>query len=208
MGVPVSTFNEFRESLSKAKGRSVIFGFLLYDSRPSQEVVNRFAQQQAPWIDELARGAGIYFFFPFKREEGEFRNPSVEIARIFDLGASRLPGVILFAPPEGDGKVTNKHAVYIPLEEQDFNDANTYEPIFIDLFELIGDSIAQKKESGMVLMHIKEELAKLRRRKTQRGFAANIRKGAHLIIFDIPKAIYGPFAEGFGKALGEKTAGP
>lgn len=208
MGVPVSSFDEFRDSLAKAKGRSVIFGFLLYDSRPSQEVVNRFAQQQAPWIDELARGAGIYFFFPFKHEEGEFKNPSVEMARIFDLGASRLPGIILFAPPGEGGKVTRKNAVYIPLEEKDFNDANTYEPIFIDLFELIRDSIAEKKESTKVLMHIKEELAKLRRKKAGRGFAANIRKGAHLIIFDIPKALYGPFAEGFGKALGEKAAGP
>lgn len=207
MGVPVSSFDEFRDSLRMAKGRSVIFGFLLYDSRPSQEVVNRFAQQQAPWIDELARGAGIYFFFPFKNEEGEFKNPSVEIARIFDLGVSRLPGVILFAPPDEGGKVSRKNAVYIPLEEKDFNDANTYEPIFIDLFELIRDGISKKKESAKVLMYIKEDLAKLRRKKTGRGFAANIRKGAHLIIFDIPKALYGPFAEGFGKALGEKAAG-
>ncbi|MGB5487736.1 MAG: hypothetical protein WBN06_10135, partial [Lysobacterales bacterium] len=102
----------------------------------------------------------------------------------------------------------SKHAVYIPLEEQDFNDINIYEPIFIDLFQLISDSIRTKKKSELVLRHIKDELAKLRRRKTKRGFAENIRKGAHLILFDIPKALYAPFAEGFGKALGERTAGP
>ena len=207
MGVPVSSFNEFREKLSEAQGRSVIFGFLLYDSRPSQQIVNHFAQEQAPWIDDLARGAGICFFFPFKREGDDFKNPSSEIARIFDFGLSRLPGIVLFAPPGKDGKVTSKHAVYIPLEEQDFNDINIYEPIFIDLFELIRDSINMKKNSELVLRHIKDELAKFRRRKNQRGFAGYIRKGAHLILFDIPKAIYTPFAEGFGKALGEKAAG-
>lgn len=207
MGVPVSSFNEFRSKLSAAQGRSIIFGFLLYDSRPSQQIVNHFTQEQAPWLDDLARGAGIYFFFPFKREGTDFKNPSVEIARIFDLGLSRLPGIVLFAPPGEDGKVTGKHAVYIPLEEQDFNDINIYEPIFIDLFQLISDSINTKKKSELVLKQIKDELAKLRRKKTQRGFAGNIRKGAHLILFDIPKAIYAPFAEGFGRALGERAAG-
>ena len=207
MGVPVSSFDEFRARFSGARGRSAIFGFLLYDSRPSQQIVEHFTQEQAPWIDELARGAGIYFFFPFNREGEEFKNPSVEIARIFGFGLSRLPGIVLFAPPGKDGKVTSKHAVYIPLEEQDFNDRNIYEPIFIDLFELIRDSIDKKKKSDLALRYIKDELAKLRRRKRQRGFAGYIRKGAHLIMIDIPKAIYAPFAEGFGKALGEKVAG-
>jgi len=50
-------------------------------------------------------------------------------------------------------------------------------------------------------------LAKLRKRRTKRGFTAYIRKGAHLVLFKIPKAIYGPFAEGFGRALGERAAG-
>ena len=207
MGVPVSSFNEFRDKLSKVQGRSVIFGFLLYDSRPSQQVVDRFTQEQAPWIDDLARGAGIYFFFPFKREGESFKNPSAEIARIFDFGLSRLPGIVLFAPPGKDGKVTSKHAVYIPLEEKNFNDINIYEPIFIDLFDLIRESIEQKKKSELVLRYIKDKLSKLRRKKSQRGFAGHIRKGAHLILFGIPKAIYAPFAEGFGKALGEKAAG-
>jgi len=208
MGVPVSSFDEFRSKLSAAQGRSIIFGFLLYDSRPSQQIVDHFTQEQAPWLDDLARGAGIHFFFPFKREGTDFKNPSVEIAGIFDLGLSRLPGIVLFAPPGEDGKVTGKHAVYIPLEEQDFNDINIYEPIFIDLFQLIRDSINTKKKSELVLRQIKDQLAKLRRKKTQRGFAGNIRKGAHLILFDIPRAIYAPFAEGFGKALGERVAGP
>jgi hypothetical protein len=131
--------------------------------------VNRFAQEQAFWIDDLARGAGIYFFIPFKREGEDFKNPSSEIVRIFDLGLSRLPGIVLFAPPGKDGKVTSKYSVYIPLEEQDFNDRNIYEPIFIDLFELIRDSINKQKDSELVLRHIKDELVKLRRKKNKRG---------------------------------------
>ena len=207
MGVPVSNFDDFRAKLTTFSDRSAIFGFLLFDSRPSQKAINQFTQEQAAWIDELAKGAGIYFFFPFKREGESFKNPSVEILRIFNLGVSRLPGIILFAPPGKDGKITSKHAVYIPLEEEDFDDANVYEPIFIDLFELIRESIGQKKTSEAALQHIKNELAKLRKRRSKRGFAAYIRKGAHLVLFEIPRAIYGPFAEGFGRALGERAAG-
>lgn len=107
-----------------------------------------------------------------------------------------------------DGKVASKHAVYIPLEEQDFNDINIYEPIFIDLFDLIRDSINKNNECALVLRHIKKELAKLRRRKNRRGFAGYIRKGAHLVFIEVPKAIYAPFAEGLGRALGEKVVNP
>ena len=208
MGVPVSGFNEFRAKLSEVQGRSVIFGVLLYDSRPSQQIVNQFTQEQAPWIDDLARGAGIYFFFPFERESEDFKNPSVEIARIFRLGLARLPGIVLFVPPGEDGKVSSKHAVYIPLEEQDFNDIAIYEPIFIDLFDLIRDSIEKHKKSELVLRHVKDELAKLRSRKNRRGFARYIRKRAHLIMFDLPKALYVPIAKSFGRALGEKIVSP
>jgi hypothetical protein len=81
------------------------------------------------------------------------------------------------------------------------------EPILIDLFELISESIRCEKTSEAVLIQIKNELSKLRKKRTRRGFAAYIRKGAHLILFEIPKSIYGPFAEGFGKALGGRAAG-
>ncbi len=207
MGVPVSNFDDFRAKLKDFSDRSVIFGFLLYDSRPSQKVIDQFAQKQADWIDQLARSAGIYFFFPFRREGKSFDNPSAEILGIFNLGVSRLPGIILFAPPGKEGKISANHAVYIPLEEKDFGDVEVYEPILIDLFELIRESIRQEKSSEAVLIHMKNELSRLRKRRTRRGFAAYIRKGAHLILFEIPKSIYGPFAEGFGKALGGRAAG-
>lgn len=177
MGVRVSSFDEFSNKLSNYRKRSVIFGFLLFDSRPSQEVINVFTQRHDRWIDELATSAKIYFFFPFKREKEDFINPSVEIAGIFEIGVSRLPGVILFAPPGKGGKVTGKRAVYIPLKERDFNDRAIYEPILVDLFELIKKSIKNHKKSELVLSHIKKELAKLRRRKVSRGFGSHIRKG-------------------------------
>jgi hypothetical protein len=185
-----------------------VFGFLLFDSRPSHQVVQRFAQEQARWIDELARGAGIYFFFPFKKEGKEYKNPSTEVVRLFKLGIARLPGIILFAPPTKDGKLLNEQAVYIPLKEDDFNAIRVYERIFIDLFELIRVSLEKNNTSQDAIAYIKEELGRLRKQKSRRGFASYIRKGAHLVLVDIPKALYGPFAEGFGKALGEKAAGP
>jgi hypothetical protein len=66
--------------------------------------VNRFAQEQAFWIDDLARGAGIYFFIPFKREGEDFKNPSSEIVRIFDLGLSRFQALFSLRLLEKMGK--------------------------------------------------------------------------------------------------------
>ena len=206
MGVPVASFDDFRGKLLEVRDRSAIFGFLLYDSRPSQQLVNHFARTQGDWIDELARSAGIYFFFPLRRDGERFRNPSIELLRIFKLGVSRLPGIILFAPPGEDGRVSNRHAVYIPLQERDFNDVNVYEPIFIELFDLIREALEHHPQSDRALEHIRQQLARLRRRKGQRGFAAHLRKGAHLVLFELPRSIYGPFAEGFGRALGERAA--
>jgi len=185
--------------------KSMIFGFLLYDSRPSQQTIKNFTQKQAPWIDELARGAGIYFFFPFKKEGENFRNPSPEITRLFNLGVSRLPGIILFAPPASHGKIISKHAVYIPLEEKDFDDDRVYEPLLSQLFDLIRDSIEISQNSHEVLVRIKDQLVRLRRKKNERAFASYIRKGAHLVLFELPKAILSSFSEALGKALVEKV---
>lgn len=207
MTLPVSDLDAFRARLAGPGDKSVIFGFLLYDSRPSQQVVGAFAQDQAAWIDELARGAGVQFFVPVRKVGSELRNPSPEIVRLFGLGVSRLPGILLFEPPSADGRIKKKHAVYIPLEKRDFNDPAVYEPILTDLFDLIRDSLEQHRSGQKALQQIRERLVRLRRKRTRRGFAAYIRKGAHLILVDIPKAVYAPFAEGLGKALGEKAAG-
>ena len=207
MGVPVSNFNEFQDKLISVKKKSTIFGLLLYDSRPSQKTIARFAQENPEWIDELARNAGIYFFFPFKSDNKNFKNPSIELARMFKLGLSRLPGIVLFAPPDDTGKVAAKHFAYLPLEEQDFNDANIYEPILDELFGLIRDSIDQHKKADAVLHHIKNELSRLRRTKNRRGFARYLRKGAHLVLVELPKSLLDTMAESMGKALADKVVG-
>jgi len=206
MGVPVSSFNDFRKKLLHVKGKSIIFGFLLFDSRPSQDIVNEFTQKQAPWIDELAKHAGIYFFFPFKSEGKKFSNPSTKITKIFNLSLTRLPGIVLFAPP--NKTAAKNHAVYIPLKEQDFNDARIYEPIFIDLFELIRESIRKNQTADKALQQIKKELATLRKKERRRGFAEYIRKGAHLVFIDIPNVITVNFAEGIGRGMADKALGP
>lgn len=207
MGVPVCSFDDFVEKLKNVEKRSAIFGFLLFDSRPSQDMVTHFTQNQGVWIDELARGAGIYFFFPLKSDGEEYKNPSPSIARIFNVSPSRLPGIILFAPPGKDGRLQKAHAVYVPLEKEDFNDPTVYEPIFMDLFEEIRLSMDENKTSSAVLKQIKERLVMLRKRKYKRGFARYIRKSAHLVFVELPKGLYDPMAQSFGKTLGERIAG-
>jgi len=207
MGVPVSNLDDFQEKLARFSNRSTLFGVLLFDSRPSQQVVGRFAQEQAEWINELAHGAGIYVFYPFKKDGEKYKNPSTQIARLLGLGVGRLPGIVIFPPPIDGGRLAREQAVYIPLQNADFNDAQTYEPIMIDLFELIKEGLRNTDTSNSALVYIKDKLAILRRKKSKRGFSVHIRKGAHLVFVDMPKAVYGPFAEGFGKALGVKAAG-
>lgn len=205
MGVPVSSFNDFRKKLQDVKGKSIIFGFLLFDRRPSQKVINEFTQEQPPQIDELAKNAGIYFFFPFKNEGENFSNPSSRIAKAFNLGLSRLPGIVFFAPPDKSGK--KNPVVYIPLKAKDFNDSQNYETIFIDLFELIRESIANNRTSTEVLESIKNELVTLRNRDRRRGFSQYIRKGGHMIITDMPKGVLKALSEGAGRAMADKAFG-
>ncbi len=207
MGVPVTSFNDFQAKLKESRKKSVIFGFLLYDSRPSQKVVADFSQAQPEWIDELARSSKIYFFFPFKTTGTGFANPSAEVARLFRIGLSRLPGVLLFVPPGTDGKLRSEHAVYLPLAAEDFGDAEIYEPILIDLFELIRTTLRKTQVPHEVLVLIQAEVKRLRRRTAQRGFADHIRKGAQVMLFEIPRQLIDSIAEGLGKALGGQLAG-
>lgn len=206
MGVPVIGFDDFEQKLERVRRRSVIFGFLVYDSRPSQKSIARFAREQADWIDEMARGAGIYFFFPFRKEGELFENPSPEVMRAFGLGLSRSPGVILFAPPHPDGTIRTEHAVYLPLEKKDFGDPEIYEPVMDDLFRLVGACLEEATGSHDALARISARIKSLRRRRTGRGFARLLRKGGHAALFKVPPALYSPIAEGAGKAVVDLAA--
>ncbi len=208
MGVPVKGIDDFRRKLRRVRRESVIFGFLLYDSRPTQESVASFANTQGEWIDELARRTGIYFFFPIKSTDGQdWRNPSPEVMRAFKLGTARLPGVVLFAPPRPDGSFRTKHAVYVPLAEQDFDTPEAYQPVLDDLFALIYDCLSDAEGSHETLALIQSRIKKLRRSRNRRGLVQWLRKGARVSLFEVPAKLYGPFAEGFGKALGDRVVG-
>jgi hypothetical protein len=89
MGVPVASFDDFQSKLVEWRDEAAIFGILLFDSRPSQGVIQSFTEAQKKWIDEFARGCGIYFFYPLQTKRKKYQNPSPDIAAslIFPLGA-------------------------------------------------------------------------------------------------------------------------
>lgn len=61
--------------------------------------------------------------------------------------------------------------------------------------------------SHEALALIKGDVTRLRRRRSERGVVQWLRRGAHAVLFKVPAALYGPFAEGLGKAFGERAAG-
>ena len=75
-----------------------------------------------------------------------------------------------------------------------------------ELFRLIRKCLAQGTTSHETLLLIKQSIGKLRKAKTRRGLAAWLRAGARTTLFEVPAKLYGPFAEGFGKAAGEQIA--
>ena len=207
MGVPVTSFDDFTKKLNRFQKGSPVFGFLVYDGRPSQRAVRKFAQRESTWIDDLARGAEIYFFYPHMRDKTKFKNPSREIMNLFNLRSSRLPGIIFFAPPRVDGSVRTEHAVYVPLASADFGEPSVYEPILDELFGMVRASVENAGTSHGALVAIHSHLGRLRRRRGWRGVADRLRKGARLVLFQAPAAVWAPVGEGIGKALGSGITG-
>lgn len=96
-GVPVLNFEDFEAKFAQLKNKRKLFGFLLYDSRPTNQVVEKFTQERYNWLDELAGFGKIYFFFPLRKAAPKiFENPSLEVAKFFNLDAGKLPGILLF----------------------------------------------------------------------------------------------------------------
>ena len=168
-------------------------------------MIEAFTQQHADWIDELARTAGIYFFFPFRVTGERFLNPSPEIVRLFNLELAHLPGVLIFALPRADGTVQADHALFVPLEEQDFGEPRIYEPILDDLFELVREGLSKSQTPAGVLAFLRGEVAVHHQRRVQIGLSRYMKKGAQVLFIKIPKAVLDSFAEAFGKALAEKV---
>jgi hypothetical protein len=203
MGVPVWTLNDFYSKLSRTKNSARVVGFLLYDSRPSHKPVESFIDAQTEYIDDFARNTGIYFFYPFRVDGKQFRNPSPDIAREFNIDAKELPGILIFVPPP----MHCEDAVYLPLKKQDFTVPATYETIFNDVSEILRRALAQKMSTQDMLIYLAHEAARLKIQWMRQRVVGALARGTNQFLLKLPAVLLEAFGEGLGKAVGEKAIG-
>jgi hypothetical protein len=94
-----------------------LYSFLLFDDRASHTVVEKFAANEYEWLDNLAASVKTTIFVYFRKEtiakllrpknngkeqvlivgtKDQFRNPSLEVAKLLGVKPSELPGIAFF----------------------------------------------------------------------------------------------------------------
>ncbi|MBS0181164.1 MAG: hypothetical protein JSS39_02070 [Nitrospira sp.] len=185
MGVPIASFDDFSSKLVQRREEAAIFGVLLFDSRPSQKVVKSSTEAQTEWLDDFARACGIYFFYPLQKRGKKFKNPSPDIARIFSIPTAKLPGILMFAPPNPDGTIRADYAVYIQLADADFSKPSVYEPIFDDLSQVVGEAKVPASSTQEMLAHVRDGVRRLKARKLRRKLVVSLKDGAEVLLVKI-----------------------
>lgn len=205
MGVPIFNLDDFEAKFNELKNKKKLFGFFLYDSRPTHDVIERFTRERKDWLDELAGFGKIYFFFPLREGKSKgFENPSLEIARLFDIEAAKLPGIVLFTVLPPSEAQTNK-VVYFHLDDKLFTEHNRIEKIFNELFQILNRCQKDHKSAEQLLEDVRTAVESLQKSEKIQPFVQYLKKGAKTLFVDLPEKMLKAMAEGFGKALGEHT---
>ena len=209
MAVSISNFNDFSKKFSELRHSSDLFAFFLFDDRPSQKQVEQFASKNFDWLDTLAASADLFFFFIFLREDGdhpgEFSNPSLEVAKLFDLLPNNLPGVVLFTLAK-DGASVSK-GVFLPLKAELFQkDIGHVEEVFSDLFGLLQKCTSTGAKGNKLLKAIEQEVNHLTSKEQLRPLVQYLRSGL-VYIAKSPKQIAASLYEAFAKELVRRAFG-
>ena len=207
MGVPVTGYDDFERKLENLAHRRSLMVFLLYDSRPTQQVVAEFTKMQGEWIDEIAHHMGTYFFFPLQRVGEKFDNPSARVCRLFNLELRNLPGVLLFAPPGTLKRSTPKKAIFLPIRTELFADYDRIERFFLDLASIVEEFVDQAEQGAIDMDALGHKIRTLRRREGERSVISFLRRGAGVIFLDVPRQLLTEAAQAFGTALGQRVTG-
>lgn len=130
------SFEDFVSKYHALRHQRRLFAFLLCDDRPSHRGIQKFADANSGWLDQLAHSAKIFFFIfghKAKAREG-VKNPSLKVASLFGIRPNQLPGIVLFTVvDERDGAVNR--ALYLPLHPSLFGVKDSItEEVFADLF--------------------------------------------------------------------------
>lgn len=207
MAVAISSSDDFKEKFEARKHSRSLFAFFLFDDRPSNEAVERFAYDEFAWLDDLAANAGIFFFIFLRHDPVGQRvtNPSLEVGRMFGIRPNRLPGVVLFTLAEDKESVSD--GVYLPLKAELFTkDISRVEQVFSDLFSLIQECQEMGGSPSEILGNLQHRVRRLRRQERMRPIY-EYAKGYLASLATLPHEIINAVATAFGQEAARRVAG-
>ena len=206
MAVAVSSSDDFKEKFEALKHSRSLFAFFLFDDRPSNEAVERFAHDEFVWLDDLAASAGIFFFIFLRHDPVDKRvaNPSLEVGRMFGIRPNQLPGVVLFTLAEDKEGVSD--GVYLPLKAELFTkDISCIEQVFSDLFSLIQECQEMGGSQSEILENLRRRVRRLRRQERMRPIY-EYAKGSLASLATFPREIMNSVATAFGQEAARRVA--
>ena len=72
MAAPVRNYKKFQRRLAQAKTSCDLFGFVLFDDRPTHAPIRRFCVDNFNWLDDLAGANKMKLFLPLQETEVGF----------------------------------------------------------------------------------------------------------------------------------------
>ena len=170
MAVPIRSYEDFEHKFKRLRDRSDIFGFMLFDDRPSHRFVAAFAKHNFSWLDQLAAASDMFFFVCIRQNAGEIiENPSLEVAKLFGITARQLPGVVLFNFDKSSDKVSK--GVFLPIAAELFEaEPDHVEDVVADLFSLINDCRSHSPTPERLLDVLATRMNELAGRERRRPF--------------------------------------
>ena len=157
MAAPVRNYKKFQRRLAQAKTSCDLFGFVLFDDRPTHAPIRRFCVDNFNWLDDLAGANKMKLFLPlqetevgFEQEATEtavapkkekrlndgYKNCSLRIAGEFNLTANQLPAFLFFTLKEGQACV--EHCAWLQFKPQAFaGEASEGQELLSDLFSAV-----------------------------------------------------------------------
>jgi hypothetical protein len=204
MALPINSSYDLAEQLDRLRRlppsrQPCLLGFFLFDDRRSHGAVLDFARRQYRWLNALAAANRmILFFFLPEADRVEYENadesvffgdrartianPSLEVARAFDLEPDDLPGVIFFT--ELDLNAQGPHdGVYWPIDAKLFaDDAHEAEDKLAELFSAVQQACAVSTDATSRLAALQERVP----RADERARTPEHSSGGTWVLFQKP----------------------
>ena|SRR6266498_1793192 len=193
MGVPVTSYDDFRSKLEELLPQSDLFGFVLFDRRPTQRPVASFVLENVDWLSDMATAMDIFLFMPvIPPESPTASNPSLEVGALFGVFPRELPGILLFTSD------LQKRGVYLPLKPDLFtSDVQHVEELLSGIAGAVQACRAQSASKDAILSCLSERVNHMKTAERRKVFVD--------YLADTAKAVL-TFPQEFIKALADAVA--